>query len=112
MSACIVTGSAAGNGLAIARRLLKDGHYVIGVDRSVTPIEAASMSIVVDILGAEKIEFEFSEAVAFAERAFYFVKNAGVSSYRPMEYCKIGRSLKTTCVPISPVPTRDARSWE
>jgi len=79
MSACIVTGSAAGNGLAIARRLLKDGHYVIGVDLSVTPVEAASMVIVGDILDAEKMEFAFLKAIACAEGTVYLVNNAGVT---------------------------------
>lgn len=79
MSACIVTGAAAGNGLAIARRLLHDGHYVIGVDRSETPTEAASEVIQGDILDEGTMNVAFSKAIACSEGEVYLVNNAGIT---------------------------------
>ncbi len=79
MSACIVTGTAAGNGLAIARRLLLDGHYVIGVDRSETPSDVASFVIRGDILDSEIMDLAFSNAISYSEGTVYLVNNAGVT---------------------------------
>ena len=80
MSACIVTGAAAGNGLAISRKLRARGHYVVGVDREPIPGDAADYEVKGDVLNAEVIEAAFSVALQHCVGVLHLVNNAGVTS--------------------------------
>jgi len=78
MSACIVTGAAAGNGLAIARKL-RERHYVVGVDRGPVPDTAANTALNGDVLDEATMSAAFSDALVHGEGEVYLVNNAGVT---------------------------------
>jgi NAD(P)-dependent dehydrogenase (short-subunit alcohol dehydrogenase family) len=80
MSACIVTGCAAGNGLAIARQLLADGHEVVGVDRFYPASGPEDWILVGDVLNQITLNQAFERALALADGALFLVNNAGVTS--------------------------------
>jgi gluconate 5-dehydrogenase len=80
MSACIVTGCAAGNGLAIARQLLADGHQVIGVDRVPAPDVPLTCCLAGDVLDAALRVHAFEHALALGHGTVFLVNNAGVTS--------------------------------
>jgi NAD(P)-dependent dehydrogenase (short-subunit alcohol dehydrogenase family) len=79
MSACIVTGAATGNGLAIANRLREKGHYVVSVD--VVPISqgTADREILGDVLADTTIAEAFEEAMGSANGVLYLINNAGIT---------------------------------
>ena len=79
MSACIVTGAAAGNGLAIARRLREKGHYVAGVDRVPIPEGTVNREILGDVLADATIAEAFDRAVGSADGVLYLINNAGIT---------------------------------
>lgn len=79
MSSCIVTGCARGNGLAIAERLLFDGHFVVGIDQDKIPSEAVSYAICGDIVDSEAMEACFKKAIEASAGTVYLVNNAGVT---------------------------------
>jgi len=78
MSACIVTGAAAGNGLAIARKL-RERHYVVGVDRVRVEDAAADRAVHGDVLDEAVMRAAFAEALQHGEGEIYLVNNAGVT---------------------------------
>ncbi len=80
MSACIVTGCAAGNGLAIARQLMVDGHQVVGVDRLSPASGPEDWLLVGDVLSASTLSEAFERALAVADGVLFLVNNAGVTS--------------------------------
>jgi NAD(P)-dependent dehydrogenase (short-subunit alcohol dehydrogenase family) len=79
MSSCIVTGAAAGNGLAIARKLGERGHYVVGVD--LTPIGSGLVDCVLsgDVLDEGTMTAAFTAALAHADGTVHLVNNAGIT---------------------------------
>lgn len=79
MPASIVTGAAAGNGLAIARRLRAAGHFVVAVDRAPLPDYAAQCAMVGDVLDAELMSAAFDQACANTTDAVFLVNNAGIT---------------------------------
>ncbi|MGP8261071.1 MAG: SDR family NAD(P)-dependent oxidoreductase [Acidobacteriaceae bacterium] len=79
MSSAIVTGAAAGNGLAIARKLRERGHIVIGVDLAPIPSESCNHSVQGSVLDQATIDAAFAYALA-ASHAVYLVNNAGITS--------------------------------
>jgi NAD(P)-dependent dehydrogenase (short-subunit alcohol dehydrogenase family) len=79
ISTCIVTGAAAGNGLAIAGKLHQRGHQVVGVDLVEIPAGCCHHTIQGDVLGEAVIEATFERALSGGCRAIYLVNNAGVS---------------------------------
>lgn len=80
MPSCIITGAAAGNGLATARQLLNDGYRVIGVDRAPIPEDAASVRVSGDVLDDSIIDACFAHALADGTHEVCLVNNAGVTS--------------------------------
>jgi len=80
MSACIVTGAAAGNGLAIARRLRGRGHYVVGVDRVQIAADGADQRITGDVLDGGVIVAAFAAALERSGGVLHLVNNAAVTS--------------------------------
>jgi len=79
MSACIVTGCAAGNGLAIARQLAADGHHVVGIDRAVPTTGGGDWLLIGDILDPDVQEEAFRRALALSQGELYLVNNAGIT---------------------------------
>lgn len=79
MSSCIVTGAAAGNGLAIARKLREKGHYVVGVDRAVIPDGVVDDPIAGDVLDEAIITAAFSQALVHARGEVHLINNAGIT---------------------------------
>ncbi len=80
MSSAIVTGAAAGNGLAIARALRAAGHYVVGVDLAEIPASAVDQPIQGDVLDAQLIGGTFDAAcAAVGDRSLFLVNNAGIT---------------------------------
>jgi NAD(P)-dependent dehydrogenase (short-subunit alcohol dehydrogenase family) len=79
MSACIVTGCAAGNGYAIAKQLAADGHHVVGVDRMVPATGGEQWFLLGDIRDPDVQLEAFARAMVLAEGELYLVNNAGVT---------------------------------
>lgn len=78
MPSAIVTGAAAGNGLAIARALRAAGNTVVGVDLAEVPRDAAEQSFRGNVLDARLIGTAFDAACAAAEEgAVFLINNAG-----------------------------------
>jgi NAD(P)-dependent dehydrogenase (short-subunit alcohol dehydrogenase family) len=80
MSACIVTGCAAGNGLAIAKQLMADGHQVIGVDRVSVSSGDSSWLLVGDVLDTNTQNAAFEKAMACSQGSVFLINNAGITS--------------------------------
>jgi NAD(P)-dependent dehydrogenase (short-subunit alcohol dehydrogenase family) len=78
MSSAIVTGAAAGNGLAIAKKLRACGHRVIGVDVAAVPSGTCDEVVCGSVLADSIIEDAFARALA-AGPEVYLVNNAGVT---------------------------------
>jgi NAD(P)-dependent dehydrogenase (short-subunit alcohol dehydrogenase family) len=79
MPTCIVTGAAAGNGLAIVSKLREQGNYVIGVDRAAIPEGAVDHALTGDVLDDSIITAAFHAALSRQETAIYLVNNAGIT---------------------------------
>jgi 3-oxoacyl-[acyl-carrier protein] reductase len=79
MPSSIVTGSAAGNGLAIARRLRAAGHYVIGIDRYPIPTDAVEFAMMGDVCDPELISRAFDIAFNNGDNNVFLVNNAGIT---------------------------------
>lgn len=79
MSACIVTGAAAGNGLAIARQLMADGHQVVAVDCSISAEVVEDWLMVGDVLDPDIQARVFEKALALASGTLFLVNNAGIT---------------------------------
>jgi NAD(P)-dependent dehydrogenase (short-subunit alcohol dehydrogenase family) len=80
MSTCIVTGAAAGNGLAIAELLQEQGHRVIAIDRSPVPEGTGSVRFCGDVLDDVIISQSFAAALENGNNQVYLINNAGVTS--------------------------------
>lgn len=78
MSFAIVTGAAAGNGLAIARKLRADGHTVVGVDRADIPKDACQHVLQGSVLDEGLMRQAFELACADGGPVF-LVNNAGIT---------------------------------
>jgi NAD(P)-dependent dehydrogenase (short-subunit alcohol dehydrogenase family) len=79
LSTCIITGAAAGNGFAIARKLHERRHRVVGVDLVEIPAGCTDHAIQGDVLDKDVIEAAFEQALSGECRAIYLVNNAGVT---------------------------------
>ena len=79
-TASIVTGAAAGNGLAIARHLRARGHHVIGVDLAPVPDDAAQERLMGDVNDAGVITSAFERALGVGPGQICLVNNAGVTT--------------------------------
>ena len=79
MPACIVTGAAAGNGSAIARRLREKGHYVVAIDRAPLDTASADCAIQGDVLDDRKIAQAFEAALDRADGTLHLINNAGIT---------------------------------
>lgn len=79
MSTCIVTGAAAGNGLAIATRLRQRGHRVVGADTAEIPSEAVDHAIQGNVLDDVVMENAFAHALAEGCHTVFLINNAGVT---------------------------------
>jgi len=80
MSSCIVTGCAAGNGLAIARQLQVDGHQVVGVDHIASVNGPEDWLHIGDVLDPAIQRLIFDKALIAGNEVVYLVNNAGVTS--------------------------------
>ncbi len=80
MAAVIVTGAAAGNGLAIARQLQGRGHRVIAVDLVPIPGDAAAMRLQGDVLDEAVIAAAFEGALGAGHDEICLVNNAGITT--------------------------------
>lgn len=80
MSACIVTGCAAGNGLAIARQLLADGHHVIGIDHSQPASGTEDWLLIGDVMDFAIRTIAYEKALALGQGQLFLVNNAGITS--------------------------------
>jgi len=78
MSSAIVTGAAAGNGLAIANKLRERGHFVIGIDRAPIPQGACDLPLQGDVLDLSVIDQAFTEALKSGSSVF-LINNAGIT---------------------------------
>lgn len=79
MSYCIVTGAAAGNGLAISKQLSADGHSVIGIDRVICNESFFSSFHIGDVLDPELCNLAFQDVLIEPEADVYLINNAGVT---------------------------------
>ena len=79
IATCIVTGAAAGNGLAIAHKLSERGNHVVAVDRIAPPAGYAGRTIQGDVRDEATMEAAFREALAEDIGAVYLIHNAGVT---------------------------------
>ena len=81
MSICIVTGAAAGNGAAIARKLREQDCYVVGVDRAPVPAGVCQCAITGDVTEDSAISAAFKAALdRFDDRSLYYlINNAGIT---------------------------------
>lgn len=79
MPAAIVTGAAAGNGLAIARKLRGCGHFTIAVDLEPVPANAADFSITGDVLDRTVMLDAINHARSASDKTVYLVNNAGIT---------------------------------
>lgn len=79
MPASIITGAAAGNGLAIARRLRAAGHFVVAIDLFPVPDDAAHCALVGDVLDAGLMSDAFNQACENTGDAVFLVNNAGIT---------------------------------
>ena len=80
MTACIVTGAAAGNGQAIARALRDRSYHVVGVDRSPVPEGVASETVVGSVLDEGVMLAAFDAALRNSAGPLHLINNAGVTS--------------------------------
>jgi NAD(P)-dependent dehydrogenase (short-subunit alcohol dehydrogenase family) len=78
MSSAIVTGAAAGNGLAISRELRRRGYAVIGVDLAEIPAEACDHAVPGSVLDEAVMEAAFAAALE-AGSPIHLVNNAGIT---------------------------------
>lgn len=82
--AVIVTGASKGIGLAIAQRLITDGHYVVAVSRSLTPeleaaLNGAGVFFAADLSDTREIPGLVRQVKAGTQRTLVgLVNNAGV----------------------------------
>jgi NAD(P)-dependent dehydrogenase (short-subunit alcohol dehydrogenase family) len=79
MSAAIVTGAAAGNGLAIARRLRKAAHFVVALDQNSMPRDAADQAITGDVLDETVMAAAFDAASIASNGTLFLINNAGIT---------------------------------
>ena len=79
LSTCIVTGAAAGNGLAIANTLRRDGHRVVAVDRTEVATGVADFVVLGDVLDEAVLERSFKSALQDGCRTVFLINNAGVT---------------------------------
>lgn len=78
-SACIVTGAAAGNGLAVAAKLRERGHYVVGIDLAPISDGRVDHGLQGDVLDQAVIETAFAHALSHTDQTLYLVNNAGIT---------------------------------
>jgi NAD(P)-dependent dehydrogenase (short-subunit alcohol dehydrogenase family) len=79
ISSAIVTGAAAGNGLAIARKLSERGHAVVGVDLAPIPADSCAHIVQGSVLDQSIMDAAFAHALA-ASHTVFLVNNAGITS--------------------------------
>ncbi len=79
MSAAIVTGAAAGNGLAIACKLRGARHFVVALDRLPIPHVAADRALTGDVLDRELMTAAFDHACVVADGVVFLINNAGIT---------------------------------
>jgi NAD(P)-dependent dehydrogenase (short-subunit alcohol dehydrogenase family) len=79
MSVCIVTGAAAGNGLAISRGLRAAAHHVVGIDRISIPESAVDFALRGDVLDNTTMSEAFAHALSRAEGSVHLINNAGIT---------------------------------
>jgi gluconate 5-dehydrogenase len=79
MSSAIITGAAAGNGLAIACRLRAARHFIVALDRMPIPPDAADRTLTGDVLDTALLAAAFDHACAAADGTVYLVNNAGIT---------------------------------
>lgn len=78
-STCIVTGAAAGNGLAIALKLRQQGHRVVGVDCSSISSAASDHVIRGNVIDDVVITASFVKALSDRCETVYLINNAGIT---------------------------------
>ncbi len=78
-STSIVTGAAAGNGLAIAQKLRARGHRVVGVDLGEIAGAAVDHAVQGDVRDQGVMENAFAKALAFGSEVLFLVNDAGVT---------------------------------
>ena len=108
MSVCIVTGCAAGNGLAISRQLTVDGHQVIGVDRAQPDSGDEGWVLVGDVLSEDTLQRAFERALSVGGGEVYLINNAGVTS---PEYPQSDSAWDTTLDVNLKAPFQWARAY-
>ena len=79
MPFCIVTGSASGNGFAIAKSLKNDTHQVLGIDLKKPDTNNFDTFIIGDVSSKEIIEKAFNIFLESGENELYLVNNAGIT---------------------------------
>lgn len=79
MPISVVTGTASGNGLAIARRLAAAGHAVLAIDRSqAAPLDGVE-SLVGDVCDEALRTRVFDMLCARSEEPVFLINNAGIT---------------------------------
>ncbi|HEY3928708.1 MAG TPA: SDR family oxidoreductase [Candidatus Koribacter sp.] len=79
LSTCIVTGAAAGNGLAIANTLREEGHRVVAVDLAEIAAGSADFVVQGDVLDEAVLSRAFERALTDGCRTIFLINNAGVT---------------------------------
>jgi len=81
----LVTGTSRGLGEAIARRLLADGHHVVGVSRSGSPqlTGPAFTDVRADLADPTAVERLIGDVLGATGRLDVLVNNAGGNAYAP-----------------------------
>ena len=78
-AACIVTGAASGNGLALARAFRAAGAGVVAVDIQTTPEDAGDVRLAGDVADAALMEEAFEAALGLDRARLCLINNAGVT---------------------------------
>ncbi len=76
---CIVTGSAAGNGFAIASKLRERGHRIVGVDQAEIAAGCMDLTLRGDVLDPSVMAAAFDLALSSGCTEVHLVNNAGVT---------------------------------
>jgi NAD(P)-dependent dehydrogenase (short-subunit alcohol dehydrogenase family) len=79
MPAAIVTGAAAGNGLAIAQKLRASRHFTVALDQAPIPADLADVPLTGDVLDASLMQAVFDAACAVSDKTVFLVNNAGIT---------------------------------
>lgn len=80
-----IIGASSGIGLAVAKKLIKEGHKVYCGARRICPVDEVK-SLIVDVVKPETVEVAVKQIIDENGRLDWFVYSAGFSMASPVEY--------------------------